>query len=73
MPFDIYKNGLLFMKTLLSFLWMNNKWLGFDLDLMEADGKQFVKINRDGKEKRLIIIKKPKNYTACIASQATTC
>ena len=52
---------------------MNDKQLGFDLDLIEIDGKQFVKINRDGKKKRLIIIKKLKDHITCIAGQATTC
>ena len=72
-PFNIHENGLLFVKTLLSFLWMNDKQLGFDLDLTEVDGKRFVKINKDCKEKQLIIIEKLNDYAACIAGQATTC
>lgn len=72
-PFDIHQNGLLFVKTLLSFLWMNDKQLGFDSDLMEVDGKQFVKINRDSKEERLIITKTLRDYAACLAGRATTC
>ena len=52
---------------------MNNKQLGFDSDLIEVDGKQFVKINRNGKEEQLIITKKLRGYATCIAGRATTC
>lgn len=70
--FNINQNNLLFVKILLSFLQINNKQLNFDLDLMEVDSKQFVKINKDGKEEQLIIIKILRNHTAYIAGQATT-
>ena len=73
MAFDIHKNGHFFVKTLLSFLWMNDEQLGFDPDLMEVDGQRFVKINRDGKEERLIITKTLRDHAACIAGRATTC
>ena len=73
MPFNIYEDSLLFVKTLLSFLWMNNKQLSFDSDLMEVDGKQFVKINRDGKEEQLIITKKLRDHAAYIVGRAMTC
>ncbi|KAL9097357.1 MAG: hypothetical protein Q9163_006361 [Psora crenata] len=72
-PFNIHKNGFFFVKTLFSFLWMNNEQLGFDPDLMEVDGQRFVKVNRDGKEERLIITEILKGHTACIAGRATTC
>lgn len=71
--FDIHQNGLFFVKTLLSFLWMNDEQLGFDSDLMELNGKRFVKINREGKEERLIITGTLRDHTACIAGRATTC
>ena len=71
--FDIHQNGLFFVKTLLSFLWMNNEQLGFDSDLMEVNGKRFLKINRDGKEERLIITETLRAHAACIAGRATTC
>lgn len=71
--FDIHQNGLFFVKTLLGFLWMNDEQLGFDSDLMEVNGKRFVKINRDGKEERLIITETLRNHAACIAGRATTC
>ena len=71
--FDIHQNGLFFVKTLLSLLWMNDEQLGFDSDLMEVDGKRFVKINRDGKEERLIITETLRDHATCIAGRATTC
>lgn len=71
--FDIHKNGPFFVKTLLSFLWMNDEQLGFDPDLMKVDGQRFVKINRDGKEERLVITKTLRDHAACIAGRATTC
>ena len=71
--FDIHKNGPFFVKTLLSFLWMNDGQLGFDPDLMEVDGQRFVKINRDGKDERLIITETLRAHAACIAGRATTC
>ena len=71
--FDIHKNGPFFVKTLLSFLWMNDEQLGFDPDLMGVDGQRFVKINRDGKEERLIITETLRDHAACIAGRATTC
>lgn len=72
-PSDIHQNGLLFVKILLSFLWINDKQLAFNSDLMEVDGKRFVKINRIGKEEQLIITKTLRDYAACSAAQATTC
>ncbi len=37
------------------------------------DGQRFVKINRDGREERLIITKTLWDHARCIASRATTC
>ena len=71
--FDIHKNGPFFVKTLLSLLWMSDGQLGFDPDLMEVDGQRFVKLNRDGKEERLIITETLRAHAACIAGRATTC
>ena len=72
-PFDIHENGLMFVTILLGFLWMDDKHLGFDPDLMEVDGQRFVKIDRDGKEERLIITKTLRDHAPCIAGRATTC
>lgn len=71
--FNIHQNSLLFVKILLSFLQINNKQLGFDLDLIEVDGKQFIKINKNGKKKQLIIIKVLKDHATYIAGLAITC
>ena len=72
-PFDIHENGLMFVKILLSFLWMDDKQLGFDPDLMEVSGQRFVRISRDGKEERLIITNTLRDHAPCIAGRATTC
>lgn len=72
-PFDIHENGLSFVRILLSFLWMNDAQLGFDPDLMEVNGQRFVKINRDGKEERLIITEALRDHAPCLAGRATTC
>ncbi|KAI9747071.1 MAG: hypothetical protein M1815_004670 [Lichina confinis] len=72
-PFDIHKNGLMFVTVLLGFLWMDDEQLGLDPDLMEVDGQRFVKINRDGKEERLIITDTLRDHAPCIVGRATTC
>ena len=73
LPFDIHKNGFAFVKILLSFLWMDDEQLGFDPDLMGADGQRFVKIKRDGRGERLIIAETLRDHAACIAGRAKTC
>ncbi|KAI9747278.1 MAG: hypothetical protein M1815_004371, partial [Lichina confinis] len=72
-PFDIHKNGLMFVTVLLGFLWMDDEQLGLDPDLMEVDGQRFVKINRDRKEERLIITDTLRDHAPCIVGRATTC
>lgn len=67
--FDIHQYGLFFVKTLLGFLWMNDEQLGFDSDLMDVDGQRFVKINRDGKEERLIITETLKDHAASVGGR----
>ena len=71
--FDIHENGRLFVKILLSFLWMNDEQLGFDPDLMEVDSQRFVKVNKDGKEERLIITETLGIHSWYVAGQAATC
>lgn len=66
MPFNIHRNHLLFPKTLLSFLWMNDKQLDFDSDLMAADGKRFVMMNKNGKKEQLIITETLRDHVTCI-------
>ena len=53
--FDINKDGLQFVSTVLGFLWMNEEELGFDPTIMTANNQRFIEIERDGATERLII------------------
>ena len=52
---------------------MNEEQLGFDPDLMEVDGQQFVKINKDGQGEWLIITETLRSHFSYVAGQAATC
>ncbi|KAL2168265.1 hypothetical protein VTG60DRAFT_233 [Thermothelomyces hinnuleus] len=70
--FDINKDGLRFVSTILGFLWMSEEELGFDPTIMMAKGQRFIEIQQDGTTKRLILdgLMKRARY---IAGRATTC
>ncbi|KAK3383803.1 hypothetical protein B0T24DRAFT_688486 [Lasiosphaeria ovina] len=70
--FDINKDGLQFVSTVLGFLWMNEEELGFDPTIMTANGERFIEIERDGSIERVIIdgVIQRVRY---IASRASTC
>lgn len=70
--FDINKDGLRFVTTILGFLLMNDEELGFDPTIKTKDGKQFIEIHRNNSTERLIIDKLMQR-TRCIAGRATTC
>ncbi|KAK3312493.1 hypothetical protein B0H66DRAFT_608756 [Apodospora peruviana] len=70
--FDINKDGLQFVSTVLGFLWMSEEELGFDPTIMTANDKRFIEIERDGLTERLII-DKVMQRARCIAGRATTC
>ncbi|KAK0630347.1 hypothetical protein B0T17DRAFT_589894 [Bombardia bombarda] len=70
--FDINKDGLQFISTVLGFHWMSKEELGFDPTIMTANDKRFIEIKRDNLTKRLIINKVMRRIR-CIASRATTC
>ncbi|KAK2739437.1 hypothetical protein FQN57_006566 [Myotisia sp. PD_48] len=54
--FDINKDGLRFVLTVLGFLQMNQQQLGFDPTLATAiDGSRYIEIVRNGEVERLII------------------
>ncbi|KAK0707014.1 hypothetical protein B0T26DRAFT_815209 [Lasiosphaeria miniovina] len=53
--FDINKDGLQFVSTVLGFLWMSEEELGFDPTIMTANDERFIEIERDGSTERLII------------------
>ncbi|KAH6628305.1 hypothetical protein F5144DRAFT_303988 [Chaetomium tenue] len=71
--FDINKNGLQFISTVLGFLWMSEEALGFDPTIRRGkDGQRLVTIKRNGLTERLVIDKTMKR-APCVAGRATTC
>ncbi|KAL8346170.1 hypothetical protein RB598_000191 [Gaeumannomyces tritici] len=70
--FDINKNGLQFVSTILGFLWMNEEELGFDPTVVAADGQRFIVIQRGGRTERLVIDKLLARADR-VVSRATTC
>ncbi|KAK0621573.1 hypothetical protein B0T17DRAFT_295605 [Bombardia bombarda] len=70
--FDINKDGLRFVFTILGFFWMNEEQLGFDPTIITSGGEQYIEIQRDNQIERLIIDKRMKR-APCIAGRATTC
>ena len=70
--FDINKDGLQFVSTVLGFLWMDEEELGFDPTIITANGERFIEIKRNGSTKR-IIIDGVVQRARCIAGRATTC
>ncbi|KAJ4307318.1 hypothetical protein N0V88_000701 [Collariella sp. IMI 366227] len=70
--FDINKDGLQFVSTILGFLWMSEEELGFDPTIMTAKGQRFIEIERDGTTERLVL-KRVMKRARCVAGRATTC
>ncbi|KAF2963735.1 hypothetical protein GQX73_g9848 [Xylaria multiplex] len=70
--FNINKEGLVFVFTILGFLWMNGEELGFDPTIRTENGQQVIKIKRNGSTERLIIDEIIKRADR-IAGRATTC
>ncbi|KAK4135944.1 hypothetical protein BT67DRAFT_461555 [Trichocladium antarcticum] len=70
--FDINKDGLRFVSTILGFLWMSKEELGFDLTITTAEGQRFIEITQGGSKERLILDGTMKR-ARCIAGRATTC
>lgn len=71
--FDINKDGLQFVSTVLGFLWMSEEALGFDPTISRGkDGQRLVTIKRNGQTERLVIDKTMKR-APCVAGRATTC
>ncbi|KAH7016047.1 uncharacterized protein B0I36DRAFT_368666 [Microdochium trichocladiopsis] len=70
--FDINKDGLQFVSTVLGFLWMSEEELGFDPTIMTANDERFIEIERDGSTERLII-EEVMQRARCITGRATTC
>ncbi|KAH6704518.1 hypothetical protein EV126DRAFT_458284 [Verticillium dahliae] len=53
--FDINYDGLLFVSTILRFLWIDKEELGFDPTITTEDGKRLIMITRNGQTERLVI------------------
>ncbi|KUI73048.1 hypothetical protein VM1G_08192 [Cytospora mali] len=71
--FDINKDGLRFISTILGFLWMNNEQLGFDPTIITGSGgERYIEIQRNGLRERLIIDEVMRR-APCVAGRATTC
>ncbi|EFY95436.1 Protein kinase-like protein [Metarhizium robertsii ARSEF 23] len=70
--FDINKQGQLFVSTILGFLWMSERDLGFDPTIITRGDERYIEIERDG-QKQHIILKKVLRRARCIAGRATTC
>ncbi len=70
--FDINKDGLRFVSTILGFLWMTEVQLGFDPTIITSGGKRYIEIDRNGCRERLVIDAIMRRIP-CIAGGATTC
>ncbi|KAJ8130733.1 hypothetical protein O1611_g2895 [Lasiodiplodia mahajangana] len=70
--FDINENGLRFVSTILGFLWIEEKDLGFDPTFVAVNGQHCIEIIRDGTPER-IVIDEVIRRVPCISSRATTC
>ncbi|KAH7012487.1 uncharacterized protein B0I36DRAFT_339394, partial [Microdochium trichocladiopsis] len=70
--FDINKDGLRFVFTVLGFLWMDHEALGFDPTITAEGNRRFIAITRNGETERLVLDKRMKR-APCIAGRATTC
>ncbi|KAI1769144.1 hypothetical protein GGR53DRAFT_474645 [Hypoxylon sp. FL1150] len=70
--FDINKDGLRFVSTILGFLWIEERELGFDPTIITTNNKQYIDITRDGMQER-IVIDGVVGRVRCIAGRATTC
>ncbi|KAI1451235.1 hypothetical protein F4805DRAFT_464040 [Annulohypoxylon moriforme] len=70
--FDINKDGLRFVSTILGFLWMDDKGLGFDPTIITANNQKYIDIVRNGIPER-IVIDKFLGQLPCIVGRATAC
>ncbi|UPX14891.1 uncharacterized protein EKO05_0005362 [Ascochyta rabiei] len=70
--FDVNKDGLQFVSTVLGFLWMHEEQLGFDPTIITAGDKRYIEIERENSTERLVIDEVIKRVH-CVAGRATTC
>ncbi|KAI1962538.1 hypothetical protein LOZ58_002880 [Ophidiomyces ophidiicola] len=70
--FNIHEEGLRFVSVILRYLLMTEEDLGFDSTIITANGSRYIKIERDGREERLVVDKVVRRVE-CISGRATTC
>jgi hypothetical protein len=70
--FDINEDGLLFVSTILGFLWMSEEDCGFDPTITTKEGQRIIEIEQNGQTERLVLERLMKR-APCIAGRATTC
>ncbi|EGE08998.1 FunK1 protein kinase [Trichophyton equinum CBS 127.97] len=71
--FNIHEEGLRFVSAMLGYLLMSKEQLGFDPTIVtNADGARYIKIERDGREERLVIDEVVRR-AECVSGRATTC
>ncbi|KAI1932301.1 hypothetical protein LOZ66_006910 [Ophidiomyces ophidiicola] len=70
--FNIHEEGLRFVSVILRYLLMTEEDLGFDSTIITASGSRYIKIERDGREERLVVDKVVRRVE-CISGRATTC
>ena len=70
-PFDINKEGGMFVSVILGCLWMSEEELGFDPTIV-GDSTRYINIQRDGQSKRLGLGDRIKRQRSD-AGRATTC
>jgi Fungal protein kinase len=71
-PFDINKDGQMFVSAILGYLWMDEEELGFDPTILEEDSRRYTSIVRNGLVERIyleeVILRK-----CSVVGRATTC
>ncbi|OAA64234.1 Protein kinase-like domain protein [Niveomyces insectorum RCEF 264] len=70
--FNVHDDGLRFVTTVLGFLWMDEQQLGFDPTIVSLGGRQYVTIERNGIQERLVLDGVMRR-AGCISGRATTC
>ncbi len=70
--FDINKDGLKFVSTILGFLWMDEEQLGFDPTVIKKGYSRYIEVKRNGLTERFIIDALMQR-AHCVAGRATTC
>lgn len=70
--FDINKDGLQLVSTILGFLWMDEEMLGFDPTVLTVQGQKLINFEREG-QTETFVIDALMGHSRCIAGRATTC